>query len=365
MLIYFVTFFISYKLFQISQKRKEIYIKRMCVAAAILLPSILAGCRDYSIGTDVLEYGNNWFNYARWNNFILYMKMTRSADIGIGYAFVNYVVSVFTDNAHWFYFWLSMLTTWLVYKAVRDNDDLVDVPVAMLTYYLLFYNLSLNALRQSLAMAFGVCAFRYMRKQKGWGVIAFALLAMLAHETAVMVVLMYLIYIAIIGQWGRLAKWLVLIGATTVIIGFFPLVQLLVQTGILSSRYAGYADTVFRGGGIVRLFFICLPWLAMLLLFTETNDFKKEKAALVYYTIISTLISFLAFRMAHIVRIAYYFDIYLIFTIPFIVKNCGITVKVKGKYGNKGFVICFMLIYWVFVYGIRQSGETVPYLFMQ
>lgn len=70
---------------------------------AILLPSFLAGYRDYTIGTDVLVYGNIWFHNAILsNNFWNYMEWANNSSIGVLYATFNYVVSRFTSNVHIF-----------------------------------------------------------------------------------------------------------------------------------------------------------------------------------------------------------------------------------------------------------------------
>ncbi len=365
MLIYLIVFFVSYKLLCVSQENQNVRSQKALVVMALLLPAILAGLRDYSIGTDVQVYGNSWFYYARWNKATTYFRMATSSDIGIVYAFVNYFTSLFTGSPHWFYFVLNMLTVSLIYKAAKDNADLGDVPFAMLTYYFLFYNQTLNMLRQSLAIAFVACAFTFIRKQKMWPFMVYAMLAVLSHMTAVVVFVMYMIYKVVNGKFGNLAKIGILSGAAAVIVGFFPLMKILLQRGILPMRYMTYINNVSRGGGYVRLFLLCMPYLLLLLFFVKKDSYKKERNVLICYLIISTLISSLAFRMIYTVRIGYYFDVCLIFIIPFIAGNFRINVKVGGRAINKALLTTLMLGYWVFVYGIRQSGQTVPYLFMR
>lgn len=366
MLIYLITFFLSYVLLRIGQNKKNKLQRNVCIIIAILLPSILAGCRDYSIGTDVLIYGNRWFRYAvtSQQNFAEYIRWAVASSIGGVYAGVNYFVAMFTENTHWFYFFLSMLTSSLVYKAVKDNDDLIDVPFAMLTYNLLFYNQSLNLLRQSLAVAFGACAFIYIRKQKKISFIICAMLALFTHSSAIVIITLYIIYITINGKFGNIVKAGILIGAGVSVVGFASITQMLIQIGILSSRYEHYIYDVQRGGGYVRLFLLCVPYLVLLVFCMRKTEFEKEKNALAIFLAMATIFSLLAFRLAHIARIAIYFDIYLIFSIPYIAQNCKYTIKGQRKNLNQLILVCFMLVYWIFVYVIRKGGETVPYIFM-
>lgn len=366
MFIYLITFALSYVLLRIGQNKKNKFQRKVCIIMALILPSILAGCRDYSIGTDVLIYGNRWFRFAvtSQQNFIEYIRWAMASSIGAVYAGLNYFVAMFTENTHWFYFFLSLLTNSLVYKAVKDNDDLVDVPFAMLTYYILFYNQSLNLLRQSLAVAFGVCAFIYIRRQKKIPFIICTALAIFTHSSAIVIIAVYIVYIAINGKFGTIAKIGILIGAGISVIGFASITQILIQIGILSNRYEHYIYDVQRGGGYVRLFLLCVPYLILLLFCTKKTEFEKEKNALVILLAMASLLSFLAFRLAHIARIAIYFDIYLVFSVPYIVQNCKYTIRARRKNLNQLFLVCFMLAYWILVYVIRQGGETVPYIFM-
>lgn len=366
MFIYLITFFLSYVLLCVGQNKKNKLKSNTCIIIAILLPSILAGCRDYSIGTDVLIYGNRWFRYAATSqgNFLEFIKWAVASSIGAIYACVNYFVAMFTENAHWFYFFLSMLTNSLVYKAVKDNDDLIDVPFAMLTYYLLFYNQSLNLLRQSLAVAFGVCAFTYIRKQRKLSFLICAMLAIFTHSSAIVVIAVPIIYIIINGKFRTIAKIGILIGACVSVVGFASITQLLIRMGILSTRYEHYIYDVQRGGGFVRLFLLCVPYLVLLVFCTHKTEFEKERNTLVILAAMASIFSLLAFRLAHIARIAIYFDIYLIFSIPYIALNCKYMIKGRRQNLNQVVLVCFMLIYWILVYVIRKGGETVPYIFM-
>ncbi|MCM1234207.1 MAG: EpsG family protein [Ruminococcus flavefaciens] len=364
MLIYLITFFLSYALLCIGQNKKSELLGKIYIIIALLLPSILAGCRDYSIGTDVLIYGNNWFRYAVNSQSIVEYIKRAGVDMGAVYAVLNYIVAMFTDNTHWFYFVHNAFTVFLIYKAAKDNEDLIDVPFAMLTYYLLFYNQSLNLLRQSIAVAFAAFAFKYIRKHQIVPFIICSFLAIFSHLSAIVVITLYIIYITINGKLGTIAKAAILIASGVAVVGFTTITRTLIQIGIFSNRYEHYLYDMERGGGYVRLFLLCIPYLILLVFCTKTKEFSKEKNALVIFLIMASWISILAFRVSTVVRIAYYYDIYLIFTIPYIARNCKYTVKVYRKNVNHWLLVCFMLVYWTLVYVIRQGSETVPYLFM-
>ena len=368
MLIYLIIFFSSFFLFIIAEKErkknnKKIYI--IITFIAILIPSVLAGLRDYSIGTDVKVYGNIWFDnavqYVKKNDMMSYITWAKNSNMGIFYALLNYIVANFTNNTHVFYFVLSYLTTVLIYKAVRDNDDCIDVPLAMMAYYLLFFNQSLNVLRQSLALAFVLCSFKSIRDNKTKKFIIWILLATATHETGCIAILLYIVYKALNSKIRLLSKIGIIVLTIFFVIGFSYLSKILINVGVLSSKYEIYANNYQRGGAYVRLLLLCLPNVFLQFIFANRKKISEESIAFRYYVIISTIISFLAFKMTYITRIAMYFDILLVFSIPY---ACNVT-KYKVVFGkvkyNKLLIIGYLVVYWIYVYGIIKSGETVPY----
>lgn len=366
MWIYLITFFASYLLLKISRTKKNKVVKFVAVFLALLLPSILAGMRDYSIGTDIEVYGNIWFDravaYTKTRDLFAYLKWANSSSIGVVYALVNYIVACFTSNSHWFYFILNLLTNGLIYKAAKDNEDIVDVPFAMLVYYLLFYNQSLNILRQSLALAFTLCSFKDIRENNVFKLLIWSILAILSHNSAIVIIALFLIYKGVNSNFKIYMKLTIFIGNVIVVVGFSQIGSFLLKIGVLSSRYESFLSTFQRGGAYTRLFLLCLPNLLMLFLLIKRNNAVKEAEAFKYYTVSATILSFLAFRMTYITRVALYFDIFYILSIPLVWKNMKINVVNQRKSLNKIIIILYLIFYWMFVYVYKQSGATVPYI---
>ena len=367
MLIYLIAFFASYFLLVYAEKGKSKKISLFISFIAILIPSILAGLRDYSIGTDIEVYGNIWFrnavDAARSNNLSGYIQRAINSDIGALYAMLNYIVAKFTSSAHWFYFVLSFVTTGLVYKAAKDNDDIIDAPFAMLVYYFLFYNQSLNILRQGLALVFVLCSFKSIREGKIFKFIVWTVLGYMVHLTAIVGVVLFIVYKVVNSKLKVYAKVGILAATVVVVAEFSYVLDFLIGIGILSSKYEMYGTTFQRGGGYIRLFFLCLPNLILLFMLVKQNIAKKEIEALKFYVVIATAISFLAFRMTYITRMALYFDMLLVISIPLTCDNMKYKIVNHKNNLNRWGMIAYLLFYWLFVYVHRNSGETVPYAF--
>lgn len=367
MIAYISTFLTSYLLFKAADRFKEKIVKILLCVIALLLPSILAGLRDYSIGTDVLIYGNTWFEraVAYTDDFSTFIKWATGSGIGFMYALLNYAVAKFTEDPHIFYFILNLLANLLAFSAAKSNKDLVDIPFAMLVYYCIFYNLTLNLLRQSLAMMLILWGFKYIRNRKIFQYLIVVVIATLFHSTAVIGVILYFMYVIGNGKFKTVSRILMVIGCLLVVCFYADILNIFLGRNYIADRYSFYLTDSGSGGGFVRIFLLCLPVLISMLLFLRKEIVRNnEWNGLVVYVIFSLLLSCLAFRVSSIVRIAYYFDIMMVIAIPMTVNN----LKLKNVSNNKKYIKlmvgCYLIFYWCYVFGIRNSGQTVPYIMM-
>lgn len=374
MLIYIVTFLVSLGIIFFAEKNikpKEsksaylfVFFYWALILIAITLPSLLAGFRDYSIGTDVLIYGNAWFNNAtKASNFFIYTKWAVSSSIGFLYATFNYIISRFSSNPHYFYFWYSFVESWIVFLGLKRNQDIINLPLGFATYLFMFFNLTLNVLRQSMALVILFYGFTYIRKYKIFKFLLTVFIAYLFHNTALIGILIYLIYLFVNKKPKFLFQILTVLG-TLIFVFFFDSFQaLLLENDIISQRYNFYMNNnnLASGGFYTHFVLMCLPILLLYLFSKNRSD--NVFAGLQMIVIISTILSLLDLKMAALSRITQYFDIYFIYAISYIEEH-GIQIKAKSLCLNRALFMAYLLIYWIIIYGIINSGETVPYVFM-
>lgn len=374
MLIYIITFsislifiFLSDRSSKLGKNGKEISAKViycLLVFIAILLPSLLAGFRDYSVGTDVLIYGNTWFNNAiKTPNFFVYTKWATSSSVGFLYATFNYIISLFTNNPHYFYFWYSFVESLIIYLALKKNKDILDITLGFAIYLFMFFNLTLNILRQSMALVILFYGFIYIRKHKPIKFVIVTLVASLFHNTALIGMILYLIYI-FVNKKPKFLYQITTIFITLLFVMFFDEFQgILLGNDIISQRYNIYMNNnALSGGGFyTHIVLMCLPTLLLYLL-SKSND-NNIFTGLKMFVVISTILSLLNLKMAVLSRITQYFDIFFIYALAFIIKN-GVQLKLKTVSLNKVLLFIYLVIYWVIIYGVMKSGETVPYVFM-
>lgn len=333
------------------------------VLVGLFIPSILAGLRDFSIGTDVKVYGNAWFYLATWvEPWWEYLKWAGVSDIGVLYALLNYVVAKFTNDPHVFYFVLTFVNISALYLTFLQFRDSISVPFAMLVYYLLFYNASLNMLRQSLAMSLMFVAYACIAKDQTKRFLIMWFLSCLAHSSAIlMIVLLPLKWYS--ERPGKQLRSLLIFCVIAIIMCVYSkILSFMIYTGLLSERYLKYTIAAPGGGRVSRT--ILFLFIVVLIVIGYSALIKAEKSGAFFINsalIAAALTLLLFFGNNEVIRIAYYFDLSLLFIFPML--NNAIKFELFDKKIKVISLILLVLLigYWVFTIVIQGNGETYPY----
>lgn len=334
------------------------------VLIGLLIPSILAGLRDFSIGTDIKVYGNTWFYMASWVDFGKYIKWAATSNIGVLYALLNFIVAIFTDDPHIFYFVLMLVDVSIVYLSLLQFKDKVSVPFAMLVYYILFYNVSLNILRQSLAISLMFAAYACIAKNQTKHFLIMWFLACLAHSSSILMVVLFPL------KWysertNKHFKSLLLFSvASVVMILYSRILSLMIHIGVLSERYQIYTLASAGGGRVSRAFlFICIVALILAGYPALQKSWKSSIFFINAALIAAALTLVLFFGNNQVIRIAYYFDLSLLFLFPMLNNVIKFELFNKKTKGVSLVLLVLLIGYWVFTVMIQRNGETYPYQF--
>lgn len=365
MLAYLIVYACSVSLFYAGQKSHRgavpLYI------CALLLPALLAGLRDYSIGTDVLVYGNAWFRLAvRSEDFWGYFNHVRSGGSGLLYALFNYIISRVFDSPHVFYFFWMLAELTLVFLAAKRLEDVVDVPFAMLTYYLLFYNTSLNILRQSMAMIIILFGYDDIRKNRVFRYGILVVVAMLFHASGIVGLALYVLHFILQRRLKKLWKFFAILCCGMAAVLCTKIAEWILQLGILGARYAHYLTDIEGSAG--RFNRIVLYGSVAFLLFFLTvkpKEHTTEHEDIKMYMLCSFLFFPIGAHYGFANRILYYFDIFAVFGLPLLADHLRVQFTFNGKKRTMILAGMCMLVYWIVGFGYLGWSETVPYIMMQ
>lgn len=366
--MYVLTFGLSTGFLYYSEKTRNKSLKKILIILALLIPSILAGLRDYSIGNDVLLYGNKWFERSYlYSSLFDFLEKAQEYSMDIGYATVNWCISRFTNNPHVFYFAYEFLQLVVLYFALKPFKDKISLPYAYLIYFFYYYNNSYNLLRQIMAIILVLFSYKYVVSRKLIKFIIVILLAFSFHSSSIVGLALYPLSWTIENkQLKKIAKFGIVIGSLILVAGYEQVFDIVSSLGILSAtKYSHYMTDSEVGGRFVRLTYWGILLVFMWIRRKRCESSIENYRTLEIYMIISAIMSLITFLgSTWIIRIAYYFDIYQVLFIPYLADRMGI------KFGNvkksSGYVILFALVfaYWLITFVIRNGAATYPYMFM-
>lgn len=379
MAVYLIGFALSVLLIAYGEK-KRLPVFLGVSFFALLIPCLIAGLRAQNIGTDVLVYvkpltgaaisaenlqeffDGYWF--ASWRN--LYVQ-----DYEIGFSMLVYVVAKLTRSLGAVLFAIQAVMILPIYAALARDRKNIPVWLGMLMYYLLFYNTTLNLMRQWAAMAVLLLAFRMLLEKKWVSMAALCLLAMLFHNTAVLAVPIFAIFALL--RWVRYTRVdhnNLRLQASSVITGIIFLVALVailnlslvlkLLSGVGLGQYSNYLQ-----GEQMSLSLGQIIWQLPLILALAVNwkDLCLTDDAAPFYmamALLTMVLSQLVSVDVNALRIASYFSMYCILWAPAAYR--------ASRPGSKRILITLLLIvyglaYWYYNYVLQGRNETIPYSF--
>ena len=202
-MIYIVFFLISCFLIWLSEKSSSRYIGKLLAFIAILLPCILAGMRADTIGTDLRVYVEPMYNAAkqstsfssymdqRWYVIWRYMYVNK---FEIGFTTLVYLIEKLGGSLGTVLFFIQALILAPIYLGLKRMKKSYPVYLGMLVFYLLFYNTSLNMMRQWIAMSILFYGLSYLITNEKKKYFITIVVACLFHTSALMGVVIYFLY---------------------------------------------------------------------------------------------------------------------------------------------------------------------------
>lgn len=381
MTIYLIIFAISVILFFFSEKVKVGFFERILVLLGLIAPSLLAGMRSLYVGTDVLTYVYPLFHIAESSSsYLQYLNMP-ALNGGIlqtvssyeyGYTFLTYVVAKLTGSFQFLQFFIEFFILSFIYLGIRRlKIDNMPIWFCMLTYYLLFFNNSLNIVRQWMAMSILLYGFKYIKEQKLTKFIITILFAYLFHSTAIIGLLLYLLYWIIKVSSKRSLVFnsysnnslsvtavsfiLVVFFSCAVILLINRLYPLLGTLGL--SKYSYYLSGDFSFS--INQFILKVPILLIISL--NINEIFKKDSKIYFYLILvlDVIASQLASLSDYSIRMSIYLAMFNIYGYAILSESNN---RVK-MFVIRFLIIIYLLIYWYYTYCVKGNDQTVPYVF--
>lgn len=368
-MIYLVCFAVSLFFCYCSKKATNrsmlIFFAILCIAPTVLL----AGFRDYSVGTDVRNYlaqSSYWAGAVSSGSILNYLRYYLSTGKSeILFALFIGTIAKLTGNYRLFLFLCHMIIVVCVFVGAYKQRKNADPVFVLAVFYLLFFNSSLNTIRQYIAMAICFAFFSYIEQKKYLQYIIVVSIASLIHISSVVSLIALLVFWILYGNnriaaasFGR--KFLVCMGLILLLVFFDPLIRFLIEHGIIGQKYYFYLDQQEGSLSLLYLYLLVLELVAALFYLKRIREQYHYSDFLILCTFANLILILLSSFIAYGRRIGEFFSLINILTmaqIPRAEKNN----KTRLLLNSAIIVIC--IAYWLIIYVKRNASQTIPYHF--
>lgn len=376
--IYLTGFFLSAKLFEV-RKRVATKGKFICVLFSIMILVLLAGLRGETVGTDVLVYVKPLYSGAlKIGSFTSYMAAFPQIDIGY-LCVVYYITKLFKTLSA-----VLIVTAIITYVPIFvvaeyfEKEKGIKGSIILLCYDLLFFNLTLNAVRQSVAISFVLLCFIYIDSQHWEKAVISAVIAQMFHNSAILgiAILIFSFFTYRVEnkkkRFGYMCVFIILFAVIGPNIG--NIIGYFVQKGVLSEKMNVYLD-VFLGGDNSKsymfemskgMIFVAALKLGTLVIpaflgttYTKSKTFEMVKMNTMI-GVFSYCVLYFAFKSIYVYRITLYGEIFATLWMAYSGSNIA-TKRLEASTRNT-IIIIYAIAYWYINYVLLGLHQTLPYV---
>lgn len=354
-----------------AQHTRNKYAKVVLYFFAIFIPSIISGLRHETIGTDVLYYGKDFFKAAYDSkNYLDFLNVLKQREIFGDLAFhtLNFIISKTIGNFQFALFTYTFITEvfFLLSFLILQKKYKIDATLGMVLIHLMFYNLSLNLLRQSIAVSIIFYSIVNLLDNKYIKTIFFGFFGFTFHSSSIIILLIVAVFYLVYSSKKRYNiissfVFILLFGCLFFVSPY--LIKFLVNIGMLKEGFLNYLP-----GGIYdtgehfskRVLFIpsLLTCTNFLFYSFPTKKYKMHRFFLLM-SAVYLIFSFGNFMSIHFIRISYFF-------VPFTIV-CQLLNMSNMDYGLKRsyqiFIIAVLTAIWFYEIVVLNFNQTTPYKF--
>lgn len=262
--------------------------KRVAMVASYVFAAfvfcVVAGLRGSQVGTDVEMYVVPVFELVQETSFLNFFTEGYYGEFWMPLSKVIFwVIPNVTHSMFCMLFLIHVIIVVPLLIAIRlvlkDHAWL-----GVLVFGIAFFPVSLNIMRQFMGMGFIMIAYLYVRKRKPLWFLLFIAIAALVHESCLLGLLVYPIWLLSSGELKRppiaIDPAVLALASLAIIQVFFPVLNLVAPyIGKLGWYISGYFATSQGGGGTAELRYIAFICATLGVLYYVFTLREKNKSA--------------------------------------------------------------------------------------
>lgn len=353
---YLLVFALSLLSLYLSQLATKVVFRYLFNVIAILLPVLLAGLRDPTIGTDTGGYPLITYLYVSGMKTLKSAFMWNDGNVENAYVAICYYVTRVFNNFNFFLTIIALITIGGLFWGVMVSKE--SAVWLFFLFFFMHFNTSLNAQRQSMALCMCVPCIAYMiRKNYIMTAVTFFLACSLHHSAFlfVAVLLLYFLICKMPKTFNRkVTKLLMIIGLVAILASFSSVLQSLVGFGLEDKYVDRYGSSDEYGSNVpISLFALNIFNLIVFKIIAAKDKESRYYIFGEYMMIISLLLCFSGLISTFAVRIvAYFMFVNILILTHYLPKS-----KKIWQVSTAGFYI----FYWFMIVVVANLADSYPY----
>lgn len=320
-----------------EQKRKR-YI--LLVVIILILQS---GLRNWAVGSDTYQYYLRFeaISHESWESIISRIVNWQGKEPF--YGLFQKIFQYFTNSYQLYLCLVAVIFMSSLGNFIRKNTTHISHAILAFVIYMGYYYgfFSITGIRQTLATAFILWSFEYIKQRKLIPFTFFVLIASLFHITALVFLPLYLIAEM---KRTKLIFGIALIGFPLVMLYKNELAIFFVFTFGMEERFGVYAEQYYRGGSFILTSFHIL--LAVVALFIMKKTFSIAPEIYRMYNTFALALFFLPLQWVNpsAGRISQYFALIMMVWIPLLIDATCIGSKKRRIFLYSIATVSFVII---------------------
>ena len=350
---YFVVFISSIFLAWLAEvgfRKEKKLLPYILIAVSILLPCILAGFRDDTIGTDVTWYVTPLVDRAyKAIDFFDFYEMQQRDSMELGFASLVYFLTLSYDAGPTL-FLLQLCILIPLYIALFSYRDRMPVWLGLTIFYFLSFNTGLSIIRQTLTITLLLCAFSFIEKKQWIVGTIIILLSITIHRSAI-----FLAFFVIATYYLcriRKVKPMAVILAVSILVFMGNFLMDLMRGG----AYDEYASRALERTGEAGLSMRSLALYSCLTIIPFSKKGEQSIAAIV--ALCGFVIYFMTIYSSYYIRLAMGPILFSTIAYPSYIN----TIKPPKRKKYILIVLATLFIYWFVGVILHGGNETYPYM---
>jgi len=326
------------------------------ILIASLTPVVFIATIRYETGTDYLGYLSVYQNIVSiFSPSLIFSYYQEPLNVILYY--LSYLL--FGSEIGMFFIY-SLLTMLFIICGINKYKFNMSITFALFIFYMTFYHLMYNGMRQMLAVSIIFFAYYYVINKKFIKYASFVLIASLFHKSAFLCLFLYFISPKNkngISQLKSISYYLFIISTPVVV----PLIAICIPN---ISAYLGVYEKYALSDGQKHLNFLLyiLPMIIFLIIYRKKLTCQNYKYEFyVKLMFLQIPIQYLGYYVSYVDRLSVYLSISQIVLIPVIIRLIS---NNKEKYFVTCGLILWYLFYYIVMFIVLKSNGVYPYNFI-